>query len=215
MIYVIMCGGEYIQWNPPKWLQVVNGEPIAGRTIRLLKEQGVNGIFISATDKRLKSLGVPVLEHDNPYTNTDTLHSYWCDAFYPSDRPTCYLFGDVVYSPEAIKTIIDFQTDDIMFFGSSEPAPEGSYKRWGEPYAFKVVDTAYFKACIHFTKALQDKGRFKRPPLAWELWQVIQNTPLNEIMPNYCTINDYTCDVDDMDDLNHMDNVLKEIEGIR
>ena len=36
----------------------------------------------------------------------------------------------------------------------------------------------------------------------WELWQVIQATPLNHIdYSNYTVINDYTCDIDCPEDI--------------
>ena len=213
MKYIIMCGGKYPQWDPPKWLQIINNEPIVGRTIRLLQENGIRDIAISGTDKRLKKLGVPVLKHDNPYNNEDIEHSYWVDAFYPMDDPVCYLMGDVVFSPEAIRTIIDYKVEDVMFFASSEPAHNRGYiKDWCEPFAFKVMDTQYFRKCINITKEYQDQGIFTRAPIAWELWQVIRNTRLNHIVVNYCAINDYTCDVDSVSDLLKIAQILQDIE---
>ena len=42
MKYVIMCGGYYQNFKEtPKQLSVVNGERIVDRTIRLLKENGI------------------------------------------------------------------------------------------------------------------------------------------------------------------------------
>lgn len=213
MKYIIMCGGIYAQWDPPKWLQLINGEEIAARTIRLLREHGIEDIAISGQDPRLYALGVPVLKHHNPYTNQDIQHSYWVDAFYPMDDPVCYLMGDVVFSPAAIKTIIDYPVQDVMFFASSEPAHNKGYiKDYCEPFAFKVKDTEYFRKCINITKEYQDQGLFRRLPIAWELWQVVRNTQLNHIVVNYCAINDYTCDVDSASDLLKIAQILQDIE---
>ena len=212
MKYIIMCGGKYPHWNTPRWLQLINNEPIIGRTIRLLHENGIRDISISGTDPRLKELGVPVLKHKNSYSTQDPC-SYWVDAFYPTDEPVCYLMGDVVYSPEAIRTIIDYKVEDVMFFASSEPAHNRGYiKDWCEPFAFKVMDTQYFRKCINITKEYQDQGIFTRAPIAWELWQVIRNTRLNHIVVNYCAINDYTCDVDSVSDLLKIAQILQDIE---
>ena len=41
MKYIIMCGGEYKQWETPKQLSVVKGEVLVERTVRLLKENGI------------------------------------------------------------------------------------------------------------------------------------------------------------------------------
>lgn len=204
MKYIIMCGGTYKKWETPRQLFPINGEPIVARTIRLLRENGVEDIAISSNNPIFEKLGVPVLKHENSMVASETLNvsGYWVDAFYPTDEPVCYLFGDVVYSPEAIKAIIETDTDDIEFFASSPPFAPEYIKLWAEPFALKVVNTDHLKHAICITKQYADMGLFKRPPIMWELWQVIQATPLNHIdYGNYTAINDYTCDVDHAEDI--------------
>ena len=122
--------------------------------------------------------------------------------FYPTDEPVCYIFGDVVFSPEAIKTIVETETDDIEFFASAPPFAPGYPKKYAEPFALKVVNTGHLKRAIELTKQYADQGRFKRRPIMWELWQVIQGSTLNHIdYSSYVVINDYTCDIDDPKDL--------------
>ena len=43
MRYIIMCGGTYPKWGdtPRQLLKLPSGETIVGRTIRLLRENGV------------------------------------------------------------------------------------------------------------------------------------------------------------------------------
>ena len=109
MRYIIMCGGTYRKWETPRQLIRIRGEPIVARTIRLLREAGVEDIAISSNDKIFEQLGVPVLRHKNNFTVKapwDT-EGDWCDAFYPTEDPVCYIFGDVVFSPEAIRTIVE------------------------------------------------------------------------------------------------------------
>ena len=204
MKYIIMCGGTYTAWDTPRQLVEIQGEPIVARTIRLLNENNVTDIAISSNIPIFERFGVPVLKHENGYTadRHGAAGGYWCDAFYSTDEPTCYLFGDVVFSPEAIRTIVETETDDIEFFASAPPfAPEYS-KPWAEPFALKVVNTDHLKHAISLTKQYADQGLFKRKPIMWELWQVIQATPLNQIdYGNYTAINDYTCDVDCSEDI--------------
>ena len=83
MIYLLMCGGSYPHWQEPKHLQKIHGEPIVARTIRLLRENGIENIAITSNDERFKQFGVPVLEHDNTYVY-GKVHT-WLDAFYPLD----------------------------------------------------------------------------------------------------------------------------------
>lgn len=212
MKYIIMCGGTYKKWETPRQLLPINGEPIVARTIRLLRENGIEDIAISSNNPIFEKLGVPVLKHENSMVVSETLNvrGYWVDAFYPTDEPVCYLLGDVVYSPEAIKTIIETETDDIEFFASSPPfAPEYS-KPWAEPFALKVINTDHLKHAICITKQYADMGLFYRHPIMWELWQVIQATPLNHIdYGNYTVINDYTCDVDCAEDAELIENEIR------
>ena len=39
---VIMCGGIYQYWKEPKAMSIVRGERLIERTIRLLKENGID-----------------------------------------------------------------------------------------------------------------------------------------------------------------------------
>lgn len=211
MKYIIMCGGTYKRWETPRQLTEICGEPLIARTIRLLKEAGISDIAISSNNSVFEQFGVPVLKHDNRYVGYGSRNNgRWTDAFYPTEEPTCYLFGDVVYSPEAIRTIIETETDDIEFFASSPPFPPEYIKPWAEPFALKVVNTEHLKHAICITKQYADMGLFYRPPIAWELWQVIQATPLNHIdYGNYTVINDYTCDVDCAEDAELIENEIR------
>jgi len=207
-----MCGGRYDTWEQPKHLARLNGEPIVARTIRLLRNNGVEDIAISSNSPEFESFGVPVLKHDNPYhlPKEADASTPWLDAFYPMETPVCYIFGDVVFSPEAIKTIVETPTDSIQFFASAKPLPPIYPKRWAEPFAFKVEDTALFFDAIAKTKELDKQGAFKRQPVSWELWQVIKGTPLNVVdYTNYTVINDYTCDIDTPEDIKLFERILK------
>lgn len=196
--YIIMCGGRYKVWDKPKQLIEVKGEPIVARTIRLLREAGVSDISISSQNPVFEQFGVPVLVHDDDYYVRDynDYDGYWCNAFYPTDEPTCYVFGDVVFSPAAIRTIVETETDDIMFFGSKPPFAPEYPKPWVEPFAFKVYDTDHLKAACAEVKRLDKQGAFYRKPIAWELWNVIRGIDPNGVDPSYVAINDYTCDID-------------------
>lgn len=199
-----MAGGVYDKWSTPKHLTLLNGEPLVARTIRLLKENGVTDIAISSNNELFEQFGVPVLKHENPYRLPleGRASSPWLDAFYPMNEPVCYIFGDVVFSPDAIKTIVETQTDSIEFFASAKPLPKIYPKHWAEPFAFKVVDTRRFFEVVEVTKQYDEQGLFKRQPVSWELWQVIKNTPLNRVdYTNYTVINDYTCDIDCPEDI--------------
>ena len=212
MKYIIMCGGKYDKWETPKHLTEIKGEPLVARTIRLLKASGVEDIAISSNDDRFASFGVPLLKHSNPYhlPKDSDAKTPWLDAFYPMATPVCYIFGDVVFSPEAILTIVETPANPIQFFASAKPLPMIYPKRWAEPFAFKVEDPALFFKAIQKTKELEKQGAFWRQPVSWELWQVIKGTPLGVVdYTNYKAINDYTCDIDTPEDVKLFENLIK------
>ena len=199
MKYIIMCGCNPKQERPKHLIQV-DGEEIIARTIRLLRESGVDDIALSTAHPIFEKFGLPILKHSNTFYKD---WKYWVDAFYPTDEPACYIMGDVFFSPEAIQRIVETDTNDIQFFASSPPFGKQYPKQYAEPFAFKVVNQEHFQNAIAEVRRLCDAGKFLRHPIAWELWQVIKGTQINVIVfNNYCEINDYTCDVDHDTEIN-------------
>lgn len=210
MKYIIMCGGTYDAWSTPRQLTRINGETIVERIIRLLRQNGIDDIAISSNNPVFEQFNVPVLKHDNKYhaRKYNDFDGYWCECFYPTNEPVCYIFGDVVFSPEAIKKIVETDTDDIEFFASAPPFSRDYFKQYAEPFALKVVNTTHLKMAIDALKQFDKLGKFKRKPIMWELWQVIKNTPFNIIdYTNYTVINDYTCDIDNPEDVKRWQNI--------
>ena len=214
-----MCGGVYEYWQTPKQLVKIHGETLIERTVRLLQENGVNkrDIAVSVSNgmqarKILDTISIPlsIYVHKNQFTvsKPETVSSgYWCECFYPCSIPCTYLMGDVVFSPEAIKKIVETPTDDIEFFASAPPFAKNYSKPWAEPFAFKVFKQEHLHEAQRTVMKLCDEKKFHRHPIAWELWQVIKETPINVIdYTNYTVINDYTCDIDKPED-------IKKFEG--
>ena len=204
MKYIIMAGGQYTRWKTPRHLTPINGEPLIARTIRQLKEHGVSELAISSDNPVFEQFGVPVLKHPNSYNarGYNDFDGWWCDAFYPTEEPVCYIFGDVIFSNKAIETIVNTPTNDIEFFASAPPFSKDYRKDSAEPFALKVVNTSHLKDSIQKVKEYDLHRLFNRRPIMWELWQVIKNTPLNQIdYTNYVVINDYTCDIDDPEEV--------------
>lgn len=195
MKYIIMCGGYACDWEVPKHLWKYKGTPILKRTIDLLKKNGIKDILVTTEEhcvEKYSEFGAEVI----PYKSNNVPY-FWVDCFYKVDEPVCYLFGDVVFSAKAIKTIIKTETDDIEFFASAPPFALNYPKDFAEPFAFKVQDVERFWKCVDKTKWYDANHYFYRDAIAWELWQVICGTPLNRIYyDNYTVINDYTCDLD-------------------
>lgn len=204
MIYVIMAGGDYKDFETPKQLTVINGECLVDRTIRLLRENGVKDIYISSNDKRFDRKDTPRLEHNNTYKIQDGIQEgYWLDAFYPFFKPSdkvCFMFGDVYYTEDAIRTIVGFKCTKNTLFGTRD-AKNIQHENWGEPFAYKVVNYAEFMRGVWAVKEMQDKGLTKRMPIVWELYRYLNGLDVNiqqVVDETYVCIDDGTMDVDDM-----------------
>ena len=209
--YIIMAGGNYKIWETPRHLSKINGEEVIARTIRLLKENGITDISISANNPIFEKFGLPILKHYNSY-DYDNYGGHWYDAFHLIDEPCCYIFGDVVFSPEAIKKIVETDTDDIELFGSTPPFAKQYIKDHIEAFALKVKKPEHLKQALEKTIELEKQGKFWRKPLIWEVWIVIKDTPLqkkeDEYLYNYTAINDYTCDIDWKGDVEKIKKVI-------
>ena len=210
MKYVIMCGGTYKDFEIPKQLSKVKGERLADRTIRLLKENGIKDIYISSNNPLFDSCGVPRLENkENHFTlEKGSSTGYWLDAFYPNfkdDEKVCFLWGDVYFSNEAIKKIVNYNTEENVLFGNSV-AMNTLHQNWGEPFAYKVNKYKEFMDGVNAVKRLYDKGLTKRHPIVWELYRYLNHLDINiqAIKYNYVPIDDDTIDIDRPEQIEEM-----------
>ena len=197
--YIIMCGGFYQNFETPKQLSVINGERLVDRTIRLLKENGITEIYVSSNNPIFDSCGVPRLEHENSYKYEDNkLKGYWVDAYYPTEEPCVYLHGDVYYTEDAIKKIINLNPSVNTFIGN-QYALNKEHKKVGEPFGWIIVDQKSFREAINECKRLQDEGKTERMPISWELYQVLNGHDINGFdisEDTYLKIADITIDID-------------------
>lgn len=233
MKYIIMCGGEYNEFKTPKQLLKVNGEILVERTIRLLKENGITDIAISTNNPAFDYLDIEKLRHKNEFV---CLHQdenkrselCWLNAYYPAKEPVCYLHGDVYYSNEAIKTIIEIPVKETMFFCAydwTDGEKDRRNYKGREPLGYKVVDYTKFRNAINDLFKMVDEGKFENglPPISWHLYRHLNNKPIkynatkwteiNNIFQeegDYKVINDYTTDIDNPEDVKIFEEWLKK-----
>lgn len=196
MTYVIMCAGEGKRWGNykgvPKHLIDINGETLIGRTTRLLKKFGINNYIITTNDVRYKQYGI---------TRPQTYNDCEIDRFEEiNDNEICYLYGDVYYTEEALKSIINTLTNEILFFGSNF-----------EIFAIKIVDKDLFMLHKNRVKRLYLSGEIKRC-IGWEVYRSLNHIPFDEhrITERYYKILDGTDDIDYPEDYENFIKRIKE-----
>lgn len=199
MQVIIMCGGKYKDFEKHKALSVIHGEVLVERTIRLLKANGITDWYISSNDNNFVKYG-EVLHHANSYeVENGIVKGYWVDAFYPTDKPTIYLHGDVYYTDDAMNKILNHKTTVNTLIGN-HIAMNPQHLDMGEPFGWIIVDQKKFREDIEKTKRLQDQGAFNRGfAISWELYRVMNNLDVNKMVileESYLCISDNTIDVD-------------------
>lgn len=179
---IIMCGGEYNDFKQHKALSVIKGEVLVEHTIRLLEENGVKDWYISTTDPSFEKYG-NVLKHNNTFIDGEgKVEGYWVDAYYPVDKPTIYLHGDVYYTDESIKKILNLNPTKNTFIGNIYALNE-EHKKVGEPFGWIIVEPNKFFTAIEETKRLQDEGKVERGlAISWELYEVLNGYNVNDFI---------------------------------
>ena len=216
MRIIIMCGGEYDEFETPKALSVIQGEPLVMRTIRLLVNNNIplEEIYISSNNPTFDECGVMRLEHPNSYkVENGKIKGYWLDAYYPTEEPVIYLHGDVYYTEDAIKKILNLNPKVNTFIGNAI-AKNKEHHNWGEPFGWIVVNQKEFREGIEKTKQLQDEEKLERGyAISWELYRVLNNLDPNKqyiLDETYLTIDDETIDIDAPWQIEELNNKLKE-----
>lgn len=198
MRYVILAKGGHTDFI--RQLVRIGNERLLDRTIRLLRENGIQDIIVTGeyTDIDAKVI--------NPTNNTYDYHNdrkgYWLDAFNGFlDKPTCFIWGDVYFSENAIKTIVEGKSD--TFYCSYKNKSKNYIKRHDEPFAYKVSDIKRFKEHIDRCKEMYDNGLTYRNPIVWELYRSLNDIDINThvLRDNAVIINDITCDIDNLQDV--------------
>ena len=212
MQVIIMCGGNYKDFKKHKALSFIRGEILVERTIRLLKENGVDNWFISTNDPNFDKYG-NILHHENSFEVKDgKVSGYWVDAFYPTEEPTIYLHGDVYYTEDALKKILTLNPSVNTLVGN-EIARNPQHIDMGEPFGWIIVNQKEFREGINKTKQLQDEGKLNRGlGISWELYRVLNNLDPNRMViidDTYLSINDKTIDVDTPEQIDMVNNGLR------
>ena len=177
-----MADGNGKRWGNymgvPKHLIDIDGEPLIARTVRLLKELGIKNIIITSSDERY------IFAPRVPQTVKDCEIDRFEETI--TTEKVCYLYGDVLYSPTALKIITSIEPIDVMFFGHE----------W-EIFGIKIDDWELFKYHKDKIKKKYLDGEIKRC-IGWEVYRSMNDIPLSEhtISKRYTKILDGTDDFD-------------------
>ena len=165
MRYVIMANGKGSRWNRyrgiPKHLIEVEGETLLARTTRLVRQQDQDAeVIITSGDPSYEVEGA--LRHKPEHGEREI--DRFCYELICDD--VCFLYGDTLYTPEAIRQICDLSTGGILFFGTDKAI-----------VGVKAHDATVLKRLLNSLIDMIDMGVIPDAK-GWQLYHLHQGMPL-------------------------------------
>ena len=191
MRYVIMADGRGTRWNNymgvPKHLALVDGEPVLGRTVRLLREIAAESamaeepeIIITSHDPRYEFEGATRHEPENNIYEIDRFTTELvCDDM-------CFLYGDTIYDRKVLEDIAASAPADILFFGNNKSV-----------VAVRIGDADLFKSHFDTVRKLFIDGKIEKCK-GWQIYQSVTGQDLNEkpvIGDKFICVDEHTTDI--------------------
>ena len=167
MRFVIMADGQGTRWNNymgvPKHLALVDGEPVLGRTVRLLREVADDPeIIITSHDERYEFEGARRHEPENNIYEIDRFtKELVCDDM-------CFLYGDTVYDRDVLADIAASEADDILFYGNDKSV-----------VAVRIGDADFFRKHFERVRNLFIEGEIEKCK-GWQIYQSVTGQDINQ-----------------------------------
>lgn len=125
---VVICAGESTRWNNylgvPKHLVNIGGETVLERIVNLIHQFKTDDVKVSIMvkdlgDERYYIPGATTLEANLTPDNLDADKFLSSMGQWSTNDRTIVFYGDVWFSEEAMKTIMEWDDKDWILFGSS------------------------------------------------------------------------------------------------
>lgn len=179
MKYIIMADGKGTRWNNynniPKHLVEINGEILLQKTIRQIHENDKNCfVIVTSHDPRYEFEGATRYE---PLNNVLEIDRFTEELI---EDNICFLYGDTNYSDKSLKTIIETNVDDLMFFGNNKSI-----------VAIKIKDSKVFEKHLKNVKSLFLEGKIQNCK-GWQVYQSFQKLEFDKkvIANNFIIVDD-------------------------
>lgn len=185
-----MADGQGTRWNNymgvPKHLALVDGEPVLGRTVRLLREVAAEAadqepeIIITSHDERYEFEGATRHEPKNNIYEIDRFTTELvCDDM-------CFLYGDTVYDKEVLAEIAASDAEDILFYGNRKSV-----------VAVRIGDAKLFRKHFERVRNLFIDGIIEKCK-GWQIYQSVTGQDLREkpvIGEKFVLVDEHTTDI--------------------
>jgi len=184
-----------------KHLLTVGGETLLYRQVRLAKKHGADEVYIASSFPEHETLGA---HRYTPTNNIYEIDRFLCSSeLWNNEGTTTYLYGDVYYSENAIRMILNAKTNEAIFFGRA-PCSDDQYAFNNELYALKFAPDFHEELAKHIYHVRNAfiNGQINRC-IGWDLLRSLTGTlhsDINEtkhlLYQQIISINDETTDFD-------------------
>ena len=210
---IIICAGEASRWgnylNTPKHLITIEGERLLDRTVRLLRERGIEEIYTvvrsMTREYRVPGAAQYVAALD-PEAHGDADKFLSSRDLWNKHGRTLVFYGDCYFTEEAMDTIIGFASREWTLFCRPQ-ASEITGTPWGECFAhsFYPEDLERHENRLHYIIRLFKQGAINRLG-GWEHYRAMtgrsgEDVGKHVMTTHYVTIDDWTDDFDYPKDL--------------
>jgi len=203
VIVIILAGGKAKRWKnymgiENKYLVEIDGEPVYLRTIRLLKELGIEKFYLSSNNEKLK---IHPEYHQATYKSGTDLDRFYDtqEIWNNSKEDVLFLYGDVYYTKQALKIICETPAKPkFVTFGRYRNKKYPGEKA-NEIFALKIKDKKLFKQSLAKAEKMFKEGKIKAAQ-GWQVHRLMLNIqPTRGGKPNlrnFVSIEDITTDFD-------------------
>ena len=122
-IAILLCAGEATRWsnylNSPKHLINIEGERLLDRTTRLIKEAGIDDIYVVTKeyderyDTNYSKQEVVKVDYE---ANADADKFLSSKHLWNKEGRTIVFYGDCYFTEEAIRRIVNFKSEEWTLF---------------------------------------------------------------------------------------------------
>lgn len=215
MRVIIMCAGKSSRFKRPypKHMAEIGGIPCVERIINKLREFGVSDIHLTVSGDNKKFFDH--IDVNKIIGSGEREIDRFRNAFnsIKDDSRVLYLYGDVLYAHKDIGLILNYKSDDNIFFGR-RGRNKVTKKSHGEIFAVLVNDVAKFVRSVNEVARLYDIGYIKRE-IGWEVYRVDNgiDAKFHKVCDNFVKLSMHTDDFDSVRQYNRLVGAFKKLSG--
>lgn len=164
--------GEYTAKHPKCMTDLLSGETILSRQLKILESQNVKDVVITTGYYRevlidyCNSLNLDInltFVHNNAYDKTNYIYSIYCAKELLRGQDVLLLHGDLVFEESVLKDVLSFEKS-CMKVSTTLPLPDKDFKAVLAGGLIKKVGVEFFE------NAVEAQAFYKLNKEEWDKW---------------------------------------------